>query len=551
MPQDNTAPAPDFAELAQLLRQGQVDTVDQALTPLPDSAFATPQSRMLRVRLHLAKGDPAKAAELAKPALEPQAKQNPWIWQLMLQVLCANDQIDKAQALFQSGLSMALDKAPDAIQGAVDQLLDRIPDREEQIAFLDSTLAAHPDVTPVRLRLASRLMLAGRSGAAADQLRQAEAEAPLPPYAQRMKTLLSPFLTSYGQGYEDLRDAPDAAAIGSLRLRRMARFASAAGRHDDAYQAVTQAVQEFPGDWQVLYRIVRCKLSMDQRRSLVEQLQSYGQTHGTDQSWDLQLAVLLLQLGQAQAAQALLEPIHSHTAIGWSARSLSAALNALGPKLAAPRDIPLDQEIVHLPKDGATGTLIVFTNGTAGVELLPSHYFDLVFADLPLNLIYLRDFSGLVFQNGLQSMAGGRDELHAHLRQMTADSPGPIATLGNCFAGHSATRAAMDIGATHAISLAGLLSVPEEDSILISQGLAELRNAGEVYDLVPKIKANKALQVTHAYGAKFDADAKRARALSNIRSVKKVRLHQVNHHYVGTECVAQGLMPKILKSFLG
>ncbi len=555
MPQDqtDTTVATDFPTLAQLLREGQIDAVEQALATLPDEAFTTLPSRMLQVRFHLAKGDATKAVSLSTTHLQPAAERNPWVWQLMLQVFCAAGQMDQAKTLFQSGLAMSQTEAPDAVQAAVDQILDKIPDRKDQIAFLEAMLQANPDARPVRLRLASRQMLAGRPDIAAEHLRQSEAAGPLPAYAERMKSMLSPFLTSdYSKAFEQLRDTPELAAGTSLRLRRMARFASAAGRHDDAFLALSEAVDDRPDDWQLLYRMVRTMLSAEQRAALVDRLLEYRQSQGTDQSWDLQMAILLLQMGDADGARELLKPIHGNTAIGWSAQSLSAALDALGPDLSTLRDIPLDQEIVFLPKQGAIGTLIVFANPTGGMELLPFPYLDLLFADLPLNLIYLRDLSGLVFQNGLTSLGGGIEGLHAHLKQLTEGSTGPIATMGNSFAGHAATRAALAMGADHAISLAGIFVAPDqEDGILISQGLAELRSAGDIPDLIPDLRETTTLKVTHAFGADSKADVNRAHALHGVNSVTQIRVPDVSHHYTGTECIAQGIMPQILRPIFG
>ena len=550
----NLRSLPTLEGVQDLLRSGKQKEARAGLDDLPSAQSQSLRGRMTDIRLRLAEGNPSLAMQLADEHLSDHASANSWVWLLHLETLCADGQIDMARERFLDGLGQGHSENEQVILSAIDTLLVKTTGHAGKLTFLEETHARAPDLRVIQLRLATRYMLGGQPHKALNMLAKAEATGPLPAFAERTKTMLYPFVGGYSEAFDRLKAECDSGPVTSIHLRRMSRYASAAHRHDEAFQALQNALRDFPEDWLVLYRLGRTILTPDQRRCVFDQLDALQDSKSDDPAWMLQLGVLALQASDTGKGRLALEDVDSASAVGWTARALLGALTAVESTGQSLEQIDDRSEIVEIRHPNAIGTIVLFTNLTGGLELLPISYLDRLLSDLPLNRIYLRDHSGLMFQNGIRTCGVGDAPLHEHLRDLTAQLGVPVLTIGNSFGANAAIRAALAIQGAKALSFAGVFDLSgnlDDGDTLHSQGAWEMKNAGPLVNLVPLLQARPDLQVTHVYGAKFAPDVKRAKPVEALENCAPVILPDVGHHYAGLESIAQGLFRRLVQDQFG
>lgn len=540
----------DLNHLQGLIRAGELSKAEDVFAQADPESTETLPAHMAKTRLRLAQGDVSAAALIVEQNLAAHADKNPWAWSLCVHALSANGQDEPAQELFLSGLQAAHDHDEQVAQAGIDAILDHTQGHDAKVALLSAALANVPASRPVQLKLASRHMLGGQPTKALELLTAAEAAGPLPAHAERVKTLLYPFIEGYSAAFDRLKSEAREAAPDSVRLRRMARFATAAHRYDEAYAELVEALKAFPDDWLVLYRLVRSKLSPDQRNSILADLYHYRTTKESNAAWHLQLGVLALQAGDVDKATAILSDVDDKSAISWSAHALLDAMAALDGAGPANTALQANREVEKVTKPDAVGTIIVFTTNTSGLELLPLQYVDSLLSKLPVNVIYLRDFSGLMYQKGLSECGDGVDAFHDYLKSLCEELGKPVLTLGNSFGANAAMRAALAIGEARVLSFAGIVDPGDgvnDDNPLVSQGAWELQNAGPLIDLSPILRERPDVQITHVFGADFQPDIQRAKGIDTLENIKVVPIADVGHHYVGLECVARKLFIQLIE----
>lgn len=544
----------DLDEIQDRLTAGDLDGADAALAALPSALEQSTRVKLLQTRLKLAQGDTAQAAEIAAEHLVHRADNNPWVWSQCITTFAADSQMDKARKLFLEGVATAHAANEQVCVAGLDAILRKTPGQDGKVAVLTAALARVPDARVFQLRLATRHMLGGQPQKALELFAKAEASGPLPPHAERSKTMLYPFIGGYSEAFDKLSAEMTEKHATSAHLRRMARYATAAHRHRDASDVLNLAFKRFPQDWLVVYRLVRSKLSKAQRRNVLRRLYALRGKTTPEAAWLLQLAVLALQAGDTDRAREALDAVDSLSAVGWTARALSGALAAAGQIGPADKALQANGEIVEVARPNAVGTVIVFANMTSGIELLPLPYIDGLLSDLPLNVIYLRDFSGLMFQQGLKTCGAGDAALHEHLNARCAELRGPVLTIGNSFGVNAALRAAMALKNASVLSFAGVLDLAESlenSNSMTSHGAWEMKNAGPLVDLLEPLRARPDLQLTHLFGATFEPDIGRAKRMEDLPNCTLRPIEDVGHHYAAMECIARDEFIPLVRANFG
>ncbi|GGX67403.1 hypothetical protein GCM10007385_40660 [Tateyamaria omphalii] len=532
-----------LSAIENLIREGALDEADEAFASSEQGLEAHTRTPLVLVRLHMAQKRHQDALQVAEQKLVPKAANNPWYWAQCVDVIAAGKGLEDACAFCLDGLSAATAADPKAAMAAVDGLSQKLRTHSDRIDFYSNAIKQAPDVQFLRLRLANRYALAGKPHEAIELIQTAEALAPLPDYAERTRSMLYPLIATYSESYDKLKSTVDPVSSNSASLRRMARFATAAHRHDEAYDVLKTALSRTPDDWLVLYRLVRTRLTWAQRSDILGRLLDLRDQKGPDAAWDLQLGCFALQAGETSRGRELLASVDSESAVGRTAQALLGSINAIDDAHTLSSALHGNDEVVEVERDNAQGTVVVFANLTQGLELLPLGYLDSLFADLSLNAIYVRDHSGLMFQKGLVSTGSVVSAMHSDLAQRVARFEGPVMTLGNSFGANVAIRAALGMNVRRALSFSGIFNMAEardDGGILQSHGAAELQAAGQFENLLISLKSRNDMRVLHVYGADFSPDHRRSMDIADLSCCQLATVPDVDHHYSAMEAIARG-----------
>lgn len=550
-PPQQPPPAIDWDREAvdKLIRDNDLDgaaaRVAAALAKSPKHLPA----RLAEVRLAQARRDLPQAVALAE-RLSDDWPDNPWVWLCHLQSLAAADRHDAALRLFQEGLRRPeIDES--VMSGAINDLLATVPVRQ-QVAFLQAALTARPDSRALQLRLAMRAHASGEYRLALDMLARAEAAGPLPPYAARVKTQLLPFQGPMAAAVDQLSAQVQGGATDVETLCRLCRFAAAAGRFDVAASALDRALDLHPLEWRTLYRLNRVFLGQSADSEIFARLAHLDETAAPGVNWRLQYSLFALRAGQEAQGRQTLAQLSGLDVVGPTARSLLAALESLGP--AEPRaPVVADAHVRVVRQPDARGTLLVFGGLLGGLSHIPDRHLDRLLADLPANVIYLRDPYSQVFLKGVPELGPDEPAMQAALIRQIADlGGGRVVTMGGSAGGYAALRAGLAIGADAVISLAGFVTpgaAEAGDHVHGRQGLDELFGGdAQTHDLRPALRSDPRLRLTHVVGGSYAPDLARARAIEGLDNARVLVMPGVDTHHVALPAIADGTLRQILES---
>ncbi|MCW1934501.1 tetratricopeptide repeat protein [Pararhodobacter zhoushanensis] len=539
----------DHARVNRLIEQKDYANAASQIAAFLDQQPTSVAPRIARVRLLLATGELAEARALATQLLA-DAPDNLWVWALGIQALTQDRDIEGAVALFGDGQAR-LSPDDNALAAAVNGLLPALGSWSAQVAFLKDALARQPDSRTVQLRLASRAMQVGDFDLALQLLQKAEETGPLPAYAKSIQSRLYPMTASMADSAERVAQDISQGHETSEALCRLCRFAAAAGNFEQAQRALMRALDLFPADWRVLYRLNRVFLPAAQDTAVYARLATQAERGEVDQNWQLQFALFALRAGQADMAQRVLRQLTQDPRIGETALSVLAALEALGD--APPRaGVLQDADLCVVRAENPQGTLFVFGSFLGGVNYVPNRNLDALFADLAVNVVYLRDPSGRAFLNGLPGIGAGEQDLHDRLQRLAAELGGAkIVTMGSSAAGYAALRAGLAIKANAVISLAGLVAPPRDhdaDATHLRQGDAELfREANEPVDLRPVLAGQPQTHLMLVIGESYAPDVARSDAVKGIANATVIAVPGATTHHVGMPAMASGLLRDLVR----
>lgn len=538
----------DSAAVNQMISGGELDGAARRIETILEQQPGFLPARLAEVRYALAKGDAAQAVELASVLSEAQPE-NPWVLLSHLQSLCEAAQQDAARTLFLTRLAEIEIDEP-MMTTALNTLLAFVP-QTEQVAFLKSVHDLKPESAVVQLRLAMRAYVSGDRPLTIDMLARAERAGPLPAYAARVKSQLSPFTGTMDAATDRLLAEWEAGAEDVETLCRLCRFAAAAGRFDLSRKALRRTLELHPLEWRSLYRLNRVFLDHSEDRAIFETLAQIDATAQPGANWRLQFALFCLRMGQDAHGRAVLASLTDHPATGPTADSLLAAMTALGS--AAPRaDVIRDADVRVVQKAGARGTIVVFGGFLGGLSHLSDRYLDLLLSDLPANVVYLRDPYGRIYLNGLPEFGPTEGLMHSGLARILAElGGGTVLTMGGSAAGYSALRAGLALRADEVISLAGFVTpgpAEQDDPFHIQQGFAEFFGDDvHAYDLRDALKAQPETRLVQIIGGDYAPDVARAKALAGVGNARVEIIPGVAMHHVALPAIADGTLRRLLQ----
>ena len=509
-------------------------------------------ARIARARLLLATGETAQARDEVTE-LRTQAPDNLWVWAIALQALTQHGDVADAVAQFREGQARLL---PDdsALASALSALLPALDGWPAQVALLKDALAVQPDSRTLQLRLATRAPHVGDFALALDLLQRAEATGPLPSYAKSFQSRLYPMLSSMAESHARIAKDIDAGEETAESLCRLCRFAAAAGHFEQAQSALMRALERFPTEWRVLYRLNRVFLSPSQDAALFTRLSAQAQSGGVDQNWTLQFALFALRTGETAIARDLLTALRDDPRVSVLAQPVLEALDALGDTPPRPAVLE-DADLCVVKAANPRGTVFMFGSFLGGLNYLPHRCLDALFADLAVNVVYLRDPYGRSYLSGLPEIAGGEAGLHNALARLATElGGGRIITMGSSAAGYAALRAGLAIGAHSVLSLAGMTGPQlgrSGDEVQANQAALELfRDVAEPLDLAPVLASKPQTHLTLIIGDSYAPDIERSRAVADVANAQIIALAGVNSHHSGMPAIASGILREQLERAL-
>lgn len=520
--------------------------IDAALEQVPGFL----QARLARVRLLLSVGNPEDAATLSS-VLADEVADNPWVWLLAVQAHAAAADAETAKAIFNDG-SARLTLGDNLLTAALNDLLPALGGTEDQIAFLLEALKVVPDNRMLMLRLLTRAQMAGDVKLALDMLLRAESLGPLPDFAKRIQTQLLPHVVSMEAAADQLALNVQAGADDAETLCRLCRYAAAVGRFEQSQAALMRALELHPIEWRPLYRLNRVFLPARQDTAIFASLDKLRAEANVSNNWLLQFSFFALRLGETTIATDILERLTDDPVIRSTARDVLSALKATGEP--GPRTgVTDDADVRVVRKEDAQGTLVVFGNFLGGISFIPDRYLDSLLADLPANVIYMRDPYGRVYLNGIPQLGPGEPATQQALRKLIGElGGGKVITLGNSASGYAALRSGLEIEADHVISLAGLLTPgksEDEDPVHIRMGMEELFGKDpDAMDLRLTLAEKTATNLTLVVGGQYAPDMVRSRAAKNLGNATVHVMPDVASHHCALSAIADGTLMRLLNA---
>ncbi len=542
----------DSAGVTRMIEERRFDEaaarVDEVLTADPSNLLAM----LSRLRLFIAVGQTAEAVALSE-RLTRKFPRNKWVAAGRIDALLAAGDLPAARESF-LGMEAPTEADAPLVTRMITAVTQADPDRASRIALLEKAAEAWPGSQAVLTKLALQTYLDGRGQDAAAILAKAEALGPLPAYT---KTLREALLTASGDhaAAVEALSATEATNPGdSETTRRLVRMLAAAGRFDDAAEKLSEALDRWPLDWLVLYRLNRTFLTPQQDAAVFAELKATLDTGEPTALWRLQFAQFAQRAGHTDLAAEILRELSDGTAASHIAAPNLAALERALADGAGPSRVDLDmtRDVTIVRADDAVATVVVFGSLVGGIGHLPFTVVDPMLARLPVNVVYLRDRSGMAFLRGVASLGPNEATTVTALRILVAGLGAKrIVTTGSSISGYSATRYGLAMGADATVSFAGptALAQGRSDSRNASLGMEEIqavaRGSG---DLADRIAAAEDFTLTLVVGSDFAPDARSAEKVAALANVNIVELPGVEHHFAALAAIAQGRYLPLLES---
>ncbi|MFW2828533.1 tetratricopeptide repeat protein [Sphingomonas sp. ID0503] len=504
-------------------RSGQTDAADVELATLGDLAphdAAVDHKRIMRL---LGSGRRAEAVDLfATRVWSNPAREEAAVMRLLNQVTAAHKDMAERVAF--------LERLPRG--GARDRFVDvkratialREHDRAGAMALLDRAAKFGPLPPEGRVIRADLLLVNGRFDEAAD---------------------LAAALV------EEFPDRPDI-------VRKAIQTADLTGRSEAVAALLAHAMKRWPEDWLTLFRYNRAALPFALDRATYDRLTAIAAEIGEGR-WHFQLAIAALRHGDLTRASAILEAIDPAHPVAQMALPLRDALRSRPvARWNNPRAVSNDPEhdVQVRRHDDARATCVVFAGVQGGLGYLPFSLADTVFADYPVNMVYLRDRTNLGFNNGVAGLGVGEEAMIAGIARILDELGGmPLVTAGSSLGGLAATRAGTMASAAAVLSFAAPIHFrpgADDKPRFRAEALGNLIGTGE--DLLDRVRAASAMRVYHCYGTGHPADVAIAEAIADLGNVVLIPV-PCEDHFPLQHMLASGafgaLMTRMLSELAG
>ncbi|RAI00086.1 hypothetical protein DLJ53_20430 [Acuticoccus sediminis] len=520
-----TVTQPSTAERVAAVRQTlSAGSLDEAVTDARALLEAHPSDlrcRLLWAELLAAQDKRAEVVDYASSLLK-QWPDNPWVLSRLVSAYVANGDADAALSLYRDKVEPSA--LPEADKTRIARNLAAANRSHPQaLVILEQRLSAAPDDPALARDSASALFALGRLDEAVDRFERAARLAPLPAWAAFLH------VTSLVQRRRLAGTVPvvDAAILDCLG-DALKRFP------DDAL-----FVRAFNGlpiaspDWHRLYRLIRSHVSPARTNGLLQ----------------FETAKACLQAGEPETTRAILQGLDPASHWGTVAKPLLSVLDTLPDTVwqRARFDDDPAAEVQIVRREGARRTIVVFATLTGNFMMLPLACLDALLADVPANVVYLRDtvFGSAI--SGLRSLGPDISSTVSHLRRLIADLGAPELTMvGASVSGLSAIRYGARLGADRATCFGALTTVDPEFQGTPSRLQRTLRvmqqdsAATERFDdVVTELAQAPGMGVEMFVGDACELDLKQAARLETIPQIHIHHEADVAHHYVALAMIAR------------
>ncbi|MBS7534937.1 tetratricopeptide repeat protein [Ancylobacter sonchi] len=523
-----SAPSPAIAERCQQARQAMAAgslaaakaQVESLLAEHPDDL----RSHLVRNELLLALGEHAEALANGQKLLERWPR-NPWLLANLVSVHMAGHDTAAAISLYREQVESS--ELPEADKTRIARRIAAANRRNREAGeILERRLAVAADDPALLREVASSCLAMGRLEEAAEFFARSHELSPLPGWAAALRL-----------------DA-------HLQCRRLAGAMPVADATGIAILA--DALRRFPGDPLFVRSFNRMAIPLGPWREIYRLIRM-NETSGRSSNglMEFELAKACFQAGDPAAARRLLDGLEAQSRWGTASRPLATLLGGIPDgfwQRARLQDDPAAEvQVVRTP--GASMTLVVFATLTGNFMMLPLAGLDAVLAELPANVIYLRDTmfgSGL---SGLRSLGPGIGATLDHLRRLIDElGAAETVTVGASVSGLSAMRYGARLGASRAVTFGGFTTVdPEFEGTPVGLQRTMRRAqqqrvnvADRFEDAATELARAPDMRVDMHVGGQFETDLQQADRLSEISQLHVHRETGVDHHYVALTMISRG-----------
>ncbi|RXF74466.1 tetratricopeptide repeat protein [Hansschlegelia zhihuaiae] len=384
-------------------------------------------------------------------------------WPLLRAVRLLRDSGDLAQAREVFAAEIWSGPAPeDAKLRGLGWLVPATDDNDDAAGFLER-LAGAPEPALAAAALSKLAEFKARQGREEEARRVLARIGSIETAPLRARAVEADLMLAEGRAADLLPLARQLAAEEPDQIDHARRLVGAlflAGDPEEATEALTAALERWPGDWVLLSRFNVLAAPRERIEHVVDLATRRTDPAALPEISRFQIALSLLNLRRTEEALGLLNGIVPDGVTGAMSEPLRRILETM-PAEVWDRYSRLGDdraaEVQVVPCDGAQTAILVFGGATGGHSYLPFCYFDALFAGLPAHMIYLRDARMRGYLRGLKSFGGSLEGTVAGLRDLLADMKAErVVTLGASIGGHAAAR----IGAALSADAAVLLGAP-------------------------------------------------------------------------------------------
>lgn len=342
--------------------------------------------------------------------------------------------------------------------------------------------------------------------------------------------------------------------------RRLTMLLQRARKFDRAAEVFEQAVERWPQDWMLVYRLNRLPVSPERHERILDRLFArMGDAPKTNERYRYQLALAALHGDDPTRGFKLLE--HRFTLpVSILAVPVQRALKVRSPKAwrEASRLIDDRTKEVQVAKSPNARATVVLTTGIMFGNL-PLTFIDGLFAARQINVIYLRDFGKRAYMRGVSALGASEEETIAALKKMTAElGASRLIAMGSSSGGFSAFRTGALMDADYAVSFSGQTALSTYyDTTRVSAWnpdffvKAQIEREGELpLDLVPFLAHPWRTKFLQFFGADSPEDARQARRLEKSPGVKLCPVAGVADHFVIDHMIGDGSFEKLLDDLI-
>lgn len=208
-------------------------------------------------------------------------------------------------------------------------------------------------------------------------------------------------------------------------------------------------------------------------------------------------------------------------------------------------DKAAEKQVIRVP--GAQATLLVFATLTGNFMMLPLAMLDALLADIPVNIIYLRDTTSTApGLRGYKSLGGTVEDSITHIRAEVEALGAPrLLTLGASASGLSAIRYGARLGTERAVTFGAITSLgadvtrprPGADK-LTAAAIVQARQ--RFRDIGAELDASNGMKVAFHFGDGYELDVDHARRIEHLPGVTIHPAAGIDHHYVVLSLIAAG-----------